>query len=93
MQKRIIEQRRPAIQMMREYPVDNQIRITADRGSEMRIGSRSKREVTFIYVAVTGLLQRPQHKVTENTFFRLTRDFCDQPPTQTASTVGCKMNA
>ena len=54
--------------------MDNQVGIAADGGSEMCIAGGGQREVALVLGAVTGLLERAQHQIAQNSFFRLALD-------------------
>src|SRR5690349_7567619 len=44
----------------------------------MRVGGRGEGEVTLIYFRIACLLERPQHQIGNNAFFRFPGDFLRQ---------------
>jgi hypothetical protein len=52
----------------------DQVGIAADRRGEVRVTGSCQREVAHVLFRVAGLLERTQHQITEDAFFRLARD-------------------
>src|SRR5690348_9801370 len=54
--------------------VNNQIWVTANGRSKVRVRGRCQRKVAFVFFRVARLFQRAQHQVGKNALLRLTRD-------------------
>ena len=56
----------------------DQVGIPPDRRSEVRVAARGQREVAEVFFGVARLLERAQHQVAQDAFFRLACDFGGQ---------------
>src|SRR5437868_6323009 len=67
---------------MRESPlqnaVDDEVWIAPNGRSEVRVLVEAKCEMAERIRCVTGLLERTQQQIRQNSFFRLPRDFADE---------------
>src|SRR5258708_33516480 len=61
-----------------QYAVDDEVGIAADRRREMRVLIKRQREVSERIGGVSRLLERPQHQIGDDAFFRLAGDFFGQ---------------
>src|SRR5258707_1103181 len=56
----------------------HQVGIAPDRRRKMRVTHRCQREVSLVLGGITGLLELPQHQVTQDSLLRLSLDLSDQ---------------
>lgn len=73
----------------------DQVGITADGRSKMRVAGGCQSEVAAVIGAVPGLLQRAQHEIAQNALLRLALDLRDQLliiPRRDGNTVARKDN-
>jgi hypothetical protein len=55
--------------------VDDEVRVAADGRREVGVARRRQREVALVLLTVSGLAQRTEHEMGEDTFLRLARYF------------------
>src|SRR6266704_2868405 len=62
-----------------QNPMDDEVRIAADRRSEMGVFAEAQGEVAERFSGIAGLLERTKHEVREDALFGFPGDLSNQP--------------